>query len=175
MPPFDSTDLPQDLAESLSKDFFIRFTTTGRRTGIPRTSETTFVWDKDGSFVVSGYPGKRDWIANMAADANVTLHTVEHGVYYDIPVKAEVITRREDRTGPLIAFLSRWASRPQATQKLFRLALGAIRVNHKLKLPWWGPFWAARKVLDRMPCARLVMVSFPTPRRGPPPQRSREV
>ena len=175
MSQFDPADLPPDLQASLANDFVIRFTTTGRKTGIPRTSETTFVWNKDGSFVISGYPGKRDWIANMAANPNVVLHTVERGVYYDIPARAEVLTRREDRTDPLMAFLGRWAARPEAPQKLFSLAVGAIRMNRRLKLPWWGPFWMVRKLLDRMPCARLVIVSPPTPRRTPPPPKSREL
>lgn len=175
MPPFDPANFPSDLLESLRSDFFIRFTTVGRRSGLPRTSETTFVWDGKASFVISGYPGKRDWIANMTADPNVTLHTVERGIYYDIPARAEVLTSREERTEPLIAFLERWANRPEAPQKLFRLVIGAVRVNRKLRLPWWGPFWMVRKLFDRMPCARLELVGIPTQRRTPPPLRSREI
>ena len=142
---------------------------------MPRTSETTFVWNKDdGSLIVSGYPGKRDWIANMMANPDVTLHTVQSGLYYDIPARAEVLTRPEDRIGPLIAFLERWADRPEAPRSIFSLAVRAIRINRKLKLPWWGPFWMVRKLFDRMPCARLAIVSPPTLRRTPPPPRSGE-
>ena len=110
----------------------------------------------------------------MAANPDVTLHTVERGVYYDIPARAEVLTRREDRTGPLLAFLERWAVRPEAPRKLFRLLIGAMSLNRKLRLPWWGPFWIIRNVLDRMPCVRLVIVGPPAKRRTPPPPRSRE-
>ena len=174
MTQFDPTNLPPDLLESLRHDFFIRFTTIGRTSGLPRISETTFVWDGKGSFVISGYPGKRDWIANMASNPSVTLHTVEGGVYYDIPTRAEVLTAREERAEPLIAFLDRWANRPEAPRRLFGLVVGAIRLNRKLRLPWWGPFWMVRRLFDRMPCARLVMVNAPIQRRTAPPSRSRE-
>ena len=175
MVPFNPQEFPPDLLESLEHDFFIRFTTTGRRTGLPRTSETTFVWNRDtSSLIVSGYPGKRDWLANMGANPNVTLHTVERGIYYDIPTTARVLTLRTDRIAPLIAFLDRWATRPEAPRRVFSLIVCAIRVNRRMRLPWWGPFWLVRKLFDRMPCAQLSIVASPTLRRSQPPARSNQ-
>ena len=162
-------DLPADLLASLETDFFIRFTTTGRRSGAPRTTETTFVWDGDARLFVSGYPGRRDWIANIAADGRVVVHTVENARYYDIPCTARVVSNRDERTPLLLAFLEHWAVRPQAPRKLFRLVIGAIRLNRRLHLPWWGPFYFARRILDRMPCAELTFAAAPQRRTSPPP------
>jgi hypothetical protein len=161
--------LPDDLRASLARDFFIRFTVKGRRTGIPRTTETTFVWDGGARLYISGYPGTRDYIANLAADPRIVVHTVERGVYYDIPATARVLRDRRERTPHLLAFLDRWATRPEAPRPLFRCAVASIRLNHRLRLPWWGPFWVARRILDRMPCAELTFDGPPVRRRSPPP------
>ena len=58
-------DLPPDLQRILRDSFFIRTTLT-RRDGSARTIETTYYWDGAQSIVLSGYPGKRDWVASMA-------------------------------------------------------------------------------------------------------------
>jgi hypothetical protein len=164
----DSYALPEDLRYALSHDFFIRFTAIGRKSGKPRTTETTFVWEAMPSgpqrIYVSGYPGKRDWVANVRVNKYVMLHTVEHGVHYDIPATARVITERRERTVPLLAFLDRWASRPGAEQRIFGLLISAIRLNRRLRLPWWGPFYIARRILDRMPCVELTFAGNPARR-----------
>ena len=165
--------LPEDLLHALSRDFFIRFTTIGRWSGAPRTTETTFVWPTRPRGInllyVSGYPGKRDWVANARAHPFVTIHTVEHGIYYDIPASARVIINRGERTGPLLDFLDRWAKRPEGTQRLFGWFIAAIRINRRCRLPWWGPFYFARHVMDRMPCLELTFAGPPVRRPGPPP------
>ena len=162
-------DLPDDLRQALAHDFFIRFTVKGRKSGKPRTTETTFVWDGDSRLFISGYPGKRDYIANLAAGPDVVVHTVERGLYYDIPATARVLRDRRERTAPLLAFLDRWAARPEASRPVFRCAVEAMKLNHRFRLPWCGPFWLAQRILDRMPCAELTLVGTPTRRSMPPP------
>ena len=165
--------LPADLIHSLSHDFVIRFTAIGRVSGKSRTTETTFVWSPNPPRVhqvyVSGYPGKRDWVANVREHPLVTIHTVESGVYYDIPTVARVITDRSSRTYPLLAFLDRWAHRPEAEQRLFGWLVAAIRINSRLHLPWWGPFFLVRRILDRMPCVELTFAGPAIQRLQPPP------
>ncbi len=165
--------LPPDLMDSLSHDFVMRFTANGRTSGKARTTETTFVWaprhGKAHRIYVSGYPGKRDWVANVREHPAVTVHTVESNVYYDIPTVARVITDRADRTYPLLAFLDRWAHRPEAEQRLFGWLIAAIRINRRLHLPWWGPFYLARRIMDRMPCVELTFAGPPVQRLHPPP------
>ena len=164
-PPFH---LPNELRSSLASAFFIRLTTVGRRTGRSRTTETTYVWDGDRTITVSGYPGRPDWLANMAANPRVVVHTVE-GAGYDIAAMARVLRERDERTPPLLAFLERWASRPEAPRALFSLLVRAIRLNLSLRLPWWGPYYLVRRIMDRMPCVEITFVSAPVRRRGPPP------
>ncbi|HEU4321233.1 MAG TPA: nitroreductase family deazaflavin-dependent oxidoreductase [Acidimicrobiia bacterium] len=50
----------------------IDLTTTGRRTGQPRTVE---IWwfRVDGRFVITGTPGRRDWLANVLADPKIEI------------------------------------------------------------------------------------------------------
>jgi len=51
----------------------IELTTTGRRSGEPRRIE---IWwfRVEGRFVVTGTPGRRDWLANVIADPRVIVH-----------------------------------------------------------------------------------------------------
>ena len=51
----------------------IEMTTTGRSTGEPRRIE---IWwfRVDGRFVVTGTPGRRDWLANVMADPRIVIH-----------------------------------------------------------------------------------------------------
>jgi deazaflavin-dependent oxidoreductase (nitroreductase family) len=165
--------LPESVRDSLATDFFIRFTSTGRRSGSPRTSETTFVWDGARTLVISGYPGKRDWVANIGASPRVTVHTVERGVYYDLPASARVLRDRNERTGPLLAFLTHWAERPEAPRSVFNLVVSAIRLNRRLHLPWWGPFYLIRRLLDSMPCVEITLTGAATRRASPPPDPAR--
>ena len=162
--------LPDDLRHILQASFFIRVSHRGRRTGAARVLETTYVWDGVDRIYLSGYPGRRDWVANMHADPDVTVHTVEGARWYDIPARARVVRRRGERMEHVLDFIARWAGRGRGPGAVLRLALGAVRLNHALHLPWWGPFYLARRVLDRMPCVELVLVGAPTPRRGPPPE-----
>jgi len=138
-----------------------------------RVVETTFAWDGHSRIYLSGYPGARDWVANMRAHPTVTVHTVEGLRWYDVPAEARVITNREERLPHVLAFIERWASRGGAGLP-FRWTLKGIRLNHRLGLPWWGPFYLARRILDRMPCVELTLSGTPVARpAGPPTPTSR--
>lgn len=164
------TNLPHPLPTILRDSFYIRTTMTRRRSGGERTVQTTYYWNGNDEVVLSGYPGRRDWVANIAAHPVVTLHTVESEPWYDIPGRARVLRNTDERLPHIFNFIDRWAERPGFPRRRFALALGAIKLNRRLRLPWWGPFWFARKVLDNMPC---VVVAFSGPPRlrldGPPP------
>ena len=88
----------------LAHSFFIRTTVTRRSDGTARTVETTYVWDGGNHVYLSGYPGRRDWVASMAVDPRVTVHTVERladGHWYDIPATARVLRQRSERVPPV--------------------------------------------------------------------------
>ncbi len=168
----DRPPLDPVLREILGSSFFIRTTMTRRRTGTPRTIETTYVWNGGDRVVLSGYPGKRDWVANMRAHAEVTLHTVEGSAHYDIPGSARVLTDRDERIPHLLDFIAHWATRPGYPRLQIRVILTVLRLHRGLRLPWWGPFVFARRTLDRMPCVEIQFVGEPRLRRGDPPPLS---
>lgn len=61
----------------------IDLTTIGRRSGLPQRIE---IWwfHVDGRFIISGGPGRRDWLANIYAHPKVTIHANDD----DIPARA---------------------------------------------------------------------------------------
>lgn len=66
-------------------------TTIGRRSGHPHRIEI-FFHHFDGENFITGRPGfKRDWLANLAANPEFTLH-LKHGLGADVPATATVIT-----------------------------------------------------------------------------------
>ncbi len=52
----------------------IDLTTTGRHSGAPARIE---IWwfHVDGRFIITGTPGKRDWLANITANPAITIHS----------------------------------------------------------------------------------------------------
>lgn len=59
--------------DRLASHLTIDVTTTGRRSGEPRRIE---IWwfRVEGRFVITGTPGRRDWLANVLADPDVVIH-----------------------------------------------------------------------------------------------------
>jgi len=80
----------------LADDPTIDITTIGRSTGLPRRIE---IWmlDVDGRFFITGTSGRRDWLANLRANPNLTVHLTRHG-HADLDARAnevsDVATRR---------------------------------------------------------------------------------
>lgn len=91
--------------DSLASQQTIDLTTTGRRSGQPRRIE---IWwfRVDERFVITGTPGRRDWLANIRADPRVVVHVDGH----DLPARAEPIDdpdfRRKVFTRPHISWYS---------------------------------------------------------------------
>jgi hypothetical protein len=164
----NNTPLPLDLRHILANSFLVRVSMRGRRSGKIRVVETTYVWDGKDRIYLSGYPGSRDWVANMHSNPDVMVHTVEGLAWYDIPGVARVIRNRDERIPHVLAFVDRWASRGGAGLP-FRWTMKAIRLNHRLGMPWWGPFYLARRVFDRMPCMEITLVGSPIARPTGPP------
>lgn len=164
-------NMPAELAEILAESFYIR-TTLIRKHGTPRTIETTFVWSSGSDrIVLSGYPGKRDWVASMSRNSAVTVHTVEFEPWFDIPAEARVIRDLDEKLPRLMAFIDNWALRPGFPRTRFKLLLGAVKINRALRLPWWGPFILAKKIFSGMPCVEITFTGTPVRRDedGPPP------
>ena len=168
----DASEFPDDFRLILDSSFVLRTTMTRRRSGGERTVETTYTWDGVDRVYLSGYPGRRDWVANMAANPVVTITTVEGERNYVIAARASVLKQRNERVDHLLAFIDRWAERPGFPRKRFRLLLGAVRLNRRLHLPWWGPFYLVRRILDQMPCVELQFTEAPRLLEGDLPEPS---
>ena len=65
--------LSRELTNRLASTRTIELTTTGRRSGRPRRIE---IWwfHFNGKFVISGTPGRRDWLANIRSDNSIVVH-----------------------------------------------------------------------------------------------------
>jgi deazaflavin-dependent oxidoreductase (nitroreductase family) len=73
----------------------IDITTTGRRSGVPRRIEIVF-FNFEGRLFVSGLPGRRAWVANLANDPRLTVH-LKRGAQADVPATARIITDEAER------------------------------------------------------------------------------
>jgi deazaflavin-dependent oxidoreductase (nitroreductase family) len=107
-------DVRQALAidsSSTIEDRTIDITTTGRRTGEPRRIEIAFY--RLGEVIyLSGVPGPttRNWLANLAAHPQFTLH-LKHGVVADLPATATVIVDPAERRRVLVVFVEEFNRR----------------------------------------------------------------
>lgn len=155
---------------ALGTSFVIRVTHTGRRSGLPRVLETTYYWDGAEKIYLSGYPGRRDWVANMGANPDATVYTVEHGQWFAVPATARVLRVREERTPYVMAYVRHWLRLGGGQRRLVRWALAAVRVNRALHLPWWGPFYCIRRIFDSMPCVEVTLTGTPVAMDAPPPE-----
>jgi len=173
MPDPKDHKLPTQLERILSDSFHIRTTLT-RKNGSKRTIETTYVWSQENganTIILSGYPGKRDWVASMSRNSDVTVHTVEFEPWFDIPANARVIRDLDEKLPKIFAFIEHWAVRPGFPRTKFKILLGAVKINRALKLPWWGPFIIAKRIFKGMPCVEITFTGEPVLRDdgAPPP------
>lgn len=65
--------LTDDDLERLATRRTIDITTTGRKTGLPRRVEIWWFYF-EGRFIITGTPGRRDWLANLINDPRMTVH-----------------------------------------------------------------------------------------------------
>jgi len=92
-------------------------TTTGRKTGSPRRIEIYF-HSFEGVHYITGRPGsKRDWLANLKANPDFTLH-LKRGVTADLPAVATEITDRQRRWDLLLrARTESWGVEPERAER----------------------------------------------------------
>ncbi len=65
--------LDRKTVEALDRDLTIDIITTGRKSGLQRTTE---IWQHrvDGKSYITGTPGTRDWYANLLAEPRFVFH-----------------------------------------------------------------------------------------------------
>ncbi len=101
-----------EVVQALKAGGLADITTVGRRSGQPRRIEIVF-HNFDGDLYIGGKPGrKRDWLANLVAQPQFTLH-LKRGVQADLPAQAVEITDPEERAVLLFRMLTEsWGSDP---------------------------------------------------------------
>ena len=120
-------------ATALEADGLCDITTIGARSGQPRRIEIVF-HHFDGRYFITGRPGaKRDWLANLIANPEFTLH-LKGGHVGDLDAKAEDITDNEERAAVLYRILTEsWDNEPsKASHILPRWVAGAPLVKFDL-------------------------------------------
>ncbi len=93
-------------------------TTIGAKSGQPRRIEIVF-HQFDGEYFITGKPGfKRDWLANLTANPDFTLH-LKRGVEADLPATAEPITDNDERARVLYRILTEsWGNEPSKAEHI---------------------------------------------------------
>jgi deazaflavin-dependent oxidoreductase (nitroreductase family) len=101
-----------EIVQALKQGGLADITTVGRRSGQPRRIEIVF-HNFDGDLYIGGRPGrKRDWLANLVAQPQFTLH-LKRGVQADLPAQAVEVTDPEERAVLLFRMLTEsWGSDP---------------------------------------------------------------
>lgn len=91
-------------------------TTMGRKSGQPRRIEIYF-HQFDGEYFLLGRPGRRrDWVANIEANPNFTLH-LKHGISEDVSVVGEPESDPGVRRRILLrALVENWDSDPERAE-----------------------------------------------------------
>ena len=89
----------------------VDITTTGRKSGKPRTLEIVF-HNIDGRIYISGIPSpnRRSWLANLDANPQMTFH-LKGKVRADLPATARVIADEGERREILPHIARNWGRR----------------------------------------------------------------
>lgn len=105
--------MEQNIVDALKQGGVVDITTIGRTTGLPRRIEIYF-HHFDDEYFITGRPGRRrDWLANMVANPEFTLH-LKRGVSADLSATAVEINDPEERARILFRILTEsWDSTPE--------------------------------------------------------------
>ena len=101
----------QQISAALSRGGIIDITTTGRTSGQPRRIEIVF-FNVDGRVYISGTPGTRAWVANLAADPRLTFH-IKKGLQADLAATARIIADEAERRPVIEHVCASWNRQDQ--------------------------------------------------------------
>lgn len=104
--------------DALARGGVIDITTVGAKSGADRRIEIVF-HQFDGKYYITGKPGfKRDWLANMIANPQITVH-LKDGVTADVPAEAHEITDGDQRATVLYRILTEsWDNEPAKAEHI---------------------------------------------------------
>ena len=103
--------MEQLIKEAMDRGGIADITTTGRKSGEPRRIEIYF-HHFDGSYYLTGRPvRKRDWVANILAHPEFTLH-LKRGVTADVDVVGEGESDPQERARIIRLARANWNHDP---------------------------------------------------------------
>jgi deazaflavin-dependent oxidoreductase (nitroreductase family) len=97
------------IRQALAQGQVIDITTTGRRTGEPRRIEIVF-HNIGGRIYITGMPRagrRRSWLANLAADPQLTFH-LKGPVVVDLSASARIVEDEAERRAVLSEVVKVW-------------------------------------------------------------------
>jgi deazaflavin-dependent oxidoreductase (nitroreductase family) len=105
----------EEIEAALQGMHTVDITTTGRKSGKPRTLEIVF-HNIDGRIYISGMPSprRRSWLANLDADPRFTFH-LKGKVRADLPATARVIEDEPERRKVLPHVARNWGRKDLET------------------------------------------------------------
>jgi deazaflavin-dependent oxidoreductase (nitroreductase family) len=105
-------------SDALARGGVIDITTVGAKTGANRRIEIVF-HQFDGSYYITGKPGfKRDWLANLIANPQFTLH-LRDGAGIDVSASAREVTDEDQRVAVLYRILTEsWDNEPTKAEHI---------------------------------------------------------
>lgn len=99
------------ITAALREGGIVDITTRGRRSGEPRRIEIVS-FNVDGRVYISGLPGRRGWLANLAADPRMVFH-LKRGPRADLPARARIIRDEAERRPVLERVTEAWTRQSQ--------------------------------------------------------------
>jgi deazaflavin-dependent oxidoreductase (nitroreductase family) len=100
-----------EIRGALERGGIIDITTTGRNSGRPHRIEIAF-HSLNGKVYISGMPGRRDWYANLLANADFTFH-LKRGPKADLAARARPIQDPAERRQLLESVTRTWGREGQ--------------------------------------------------------------
>ncbi len=95
-----------DIRNAIASDLTIDIVTVGARTGKAQETEIWFL-NLNGRIVITGTPGRRDWLANLLTHPEFTFRLKE-SVRAELPARATPITDPDQRRAVLNDIAAHW-------------------------------------------------------------------
>lgn len=145
-----------EILHALQNDFLIDLTTFGRNTGRPHTIECRFMYE-NGKVYVSGFPGKRDWLANVTKNPKVFIR-LKQSIDVAIAAEGRVVTSEKERRPLLARYMEFWTPINPVEKALRFVVISLTKFWVKTRLPLWGPMLPISRIMKKMPLVEFTLL-----------------
>ena len=116
-----------EIQKAIESDRLIDITSIGRRSGKPHRIEIQF-HHMDPHIYISGFPGKRDWYANLLAKPDFTFH-LKQSIRADLPARSIPIREESARREILKPIVATWGREDRLEVFVARSPLVEVFLN----------------------------------------------